>query len=499
MRILLAEDSIVDAELVRREVRKGIPECDFRVVENQEEYLQALDAFEPDLIISDYAMPQFDGLTALRLAQERAPLVPVIIITGSMNEDVAVECMLAGAANYVIKERLKRLESAVRHALKEKQVRLERNRAEQALRESEARLKLAVATAQIGVWEWTLKTNTVFWSAECYRLFGMEEFAGTLEAFQDLVHPEDRQYVMNAVTEAALSHTTYDVEYRIIRADGAVRWVSNLGSASYDEDGRPVRMVGTVWDITDLRNAHEEQRLARLAAEESNQMKSVFLANMSHEIRTPLTAIIGFADMLVQELKDDDRRDLAEDITFSGKRLQNTLTSILTLAQLEAHRFVIQPKVVDLCAEVRMVVEHFKSKAEQKHLRLVTTIDPRVEGVGVLLDPGSFSSTLWHLLDNAVKFTEMGEVTVSVAKDAESKGTLLIQVSDTGIGIAPDFVPDLFKPFVQGSTGDSRAYEGSGLGLAIADRLIEKMRGSLEVESVLGKGSRFTLHLPPSE
>ena len=141
MNVLIVEDLPTDAELTEREIRKALPSCEFRRVETREDYLAALDKYHPALIVSDFKLPHFDGLTALRLALDRCPDVPFIMVTGSMNEDTAVECMKAGAWDYVIKEHVKRLGPAVESALERQRVRMERKRAEDELRESEARFR----------------------------------------------------------------------------------------------------------------------------------------------------------------------------------------------------------------------------------------------------------------------------------------------------------------------------------------------------------------------
>jgi DNA-binding NtrC family response regulator len=152
-----------------------LEDCEFQIVETRKDFRNALDTFQPDVILSDFSLPQFDGLKALQLTLEHAPLTPLIIWTSSISEDVAVDCMKAGASNYVIKENLKRLAPAVTHALEEREVLVARKQAEEALRASESRLVRALSGAQISVWEWNIQTNQMLWSPEFFEIAGIEE------------------------------------------------------------------------------------------------------------------------------------------------------------------------------------------------------------------------------------------------------------------------------------------------------------------------------------
>ncbi|NJN97999.1 MAG: response regulator [Anaerolineales bacterium] len=173
-RILIVEDLPTDAELAQREIKGVLAASIFQRVDTYEAYLAALEEFQPDLIVSDYSMPSFDGLTALKLALAHVPLTPVIILTGSINEDTAVECMKAGAADYVLKEYHKRLGQAVMHALAQKKVRQERQRAEESLRESEERLRLTLMAANQGLYDLNLQTGEAQVSPEYATMLGYD-------------------------------------------------------------------------------------------------------------------------------------------------------------------------------------------------------------------------------------------------------------------------------------------------------------------------------------
>lgn len=237
---------------------------------------------------------------------------------------------------------------------------------------------------------------------------------------------------------------------------------------------------------------------AKEKAEEMNRLKSTFLANMSHEIRTPLTSIIGFADVLAEEEVAEENREFASLIRVSGQRLLDTLNSVLDLAQLEGKTLTLYPEKLDLHEEVSSILKLFSRRAVDKGLFL------RQEGIQTAtfanLDRGAFTRILTNLLGNAIKFTDQGGIVVHLSTSEEH---IMIEVQDTGIGISPKFLPDIFSEFRQESAGVSRFFEGSGLGLTITKRLVELMGGTIDVSSEKGKGSIFALRfkqvMPPEK
>lgn len=258
---------------------------------------------------------------------------------------------------------------------------------------------------------------------------------------------------------------------------------------------------------TRLREQMEALVEARNRAEDANRMKSVFLANMSHEIRTPLSVMVGYGTLLEEEL-EGQHQEYAQSIARGGRRLTETLTSVLTLAQLEGRgeELDLTSEPLNVAREVEEVASLFEREAEQKGLTLAVHVAPEARSAHANLDRGGLTSILQNLIGNALKFTERGAVTVLVERPCQSSRTasdgtgdeVLIHVEDTGIGMSDSFVDTVFEPFVQESTGYTRGYEGSGLGLAIAKQLADRMGGTLSVESVPEEGSHFTLRFPLS-
>lgn len=223
---------------------------------------------------------------------------------------------------------------------------------------------------------------------------------------------------------------------------------------------------------------------------EADRLKDDLLANTSHELRTPLTAILGFADVLREEL-DTPGREFAEHILRSGQRLLQTVDGLLNMARLQADTMELRAETFDLASAVRDAAERLRPDAERKQLFL--KVFPENVPVPVHLDPTAVASILANLIGNAIKFTERGGVTVLVDADADE---VHLTVRDTGIGITEEFLPQLFMPFKQASSGYGRVFEGSGIGLAVTYRLVQLLGGEISVETQPGEGTTFLLRLP---
>ena len=272
--------------------------------------------------------------------------------------------------------------------------------------------------------------------------------------------------------------------------DGEIRHLLRVATPVLDDDDAVIYVVSYGMDITERKLFEQKLLEAKNAAEEMARLKSAFVANMSHEIRTPLTAILGFATVLGEEL-DAEQRELAEIIKQSGERLLETLNSVLDLARVEANAIDVDPQPLDLSAEMLAAARLFKPMALKKGLAF--KVETPARDLYAQLDRACLHRILSNLISNAIKFTDEGEVAVSLRTLGPE---VQLQVRDTGIGIDPSFLPHIFEEFKQESTGLSRTHPGSGLGLAITRHLVERMHGQIEVDSVKGEGTTFTVVFP---
>src|SRR6266403_260674 len=272
LRVLHLEDDVRDTELVQATLEgEGIP-ANLTRVETEQDLLAALKRESLDLILADYTLPSFDGLSALRIAQQRAPEVPLIFVSGTLGEDVAIEALKTGATDYVLKTRLARLGPAITRALGEAREKAERARAETALRRSEAFLAEGQRISHTGSWSWNVSSGEVSWSEEHFRIFGFdpEKTKPSFHLFMETVHPEDRSFIERSLDEAIKEKRGFDLEFRIALADGSIKHVQGVGRPVVEESGEVHNYTGTTVDITERKRGEAlfigEKRLLEMMA-----------------------------------------------------------------------------------------------------------------------------------------------------------------------------------------------------------------------------------------
>jgi len=304
-------------------------------------------------------------------------------------------------------------------------------------------------------------------------------------------HDTEKKIIDNSITSGGKSEV-YQKEY--IRKDGTVFPIELRTYIIRDDDGNPSGMWGVIRDITQRKQTEEALIKAKEKAEEMNKLKSNFLANMSHELRTPMTGILGFSEILAEELRDENERQMAQVIHTGGKRLMNTLNLILNLSKLESESVTVNPEIVNLSELSATTLKMFEVLAKNKDLELIFEAD---EDVYSELDEQFTIQVLSNLVQNAITYTNSGFVKVHVGSEKVGMEEFaVLKVSDTGIGIRKENQQVIFEPFRQVSEGFSRTYEGTGLGLTITKKYVELMNGTISVSSELGEGTVFTVKFP---
>ena len=403
-----------------------------------------------------------------------------------------------------------------------------------ALRLSEERFNLAVRGSCDGIWDWDTVTNEAYFSPRFKELLGYAdgEFENTPYFLAQRLPPEEALRTVATVRRQLKRNQPLDLETRLLTKQGGWRWFRVRGRSIPDASGRPVRMAGTLTDVTDRKSFEaelkrsavevEESRrrieaqstalieqaaeleVARRRAEQASQSKSEFLANMSHEIRTPMTAILGFADLLLMEegieKAPPDRKNALETIKRNGEHLLEILNDILDLSKVEASSLRIERIRFAPTKIVADVIALMKVRADAKQLELKSTYEGLLPET-IESDPTRLRQILINLVGNAIKFTESGGVEILVQflpntpprDGALSGGRLQFAVRDTGIGMSAEELGRLFRPFTQADASTTRKFGGTGLGLTISKRFANLLGGDLVVESAVGRGSTFTV------
>lgn len=386
----------------------------------------------------------------------------------------------------------------------------ERKRTEEALRQANARLDVAVRGSNVGIWENDMP-NGDYTAGKVHCINIMEQLGypppsdltSDYATVTTTVHPDDRPRIQEALRAYFAAETPeYQVEFRARHRDGSWRWILARGIAVRDAAGNPVRFAGTRIDITDLKRIEEELRHAKNAAEAASRAKSEFLANVSHEIRTPMNAILGMTDLALDTHLSEEQRNYMSIVRSSADALLGVINDLLDFSKIEAGKLELDPAEFSLRRVLAETLRALAPRAHKKGLELICRFASDVPDA-LIGDAGRLRQILLNLVGNAVKFTDAGEVVVSVERQRtedrgqRSEGTtsqsigLRIAVSDTGIGIAPDKQAKIFQAFEQADNSTTRRYGGTGLGLSIASRLASLMGGGISVESVAGQGSTF--------
>src|SRR5262245_4119216 len=389
----------------------------------------------------------------------------------------------------------------------------DRRRAEEALRRSEAYLAATQRQSHTGTWVYN-GTGTVYWSEECYRIWGLDPQQGlpSRETISARIHPDDRARVSEAFQELVGQGGTYAADFRIVLPDGTVKYIESrsIGPPILSTDGKVVEILGTDVDVTErtakqaAEAARDAAERARREAEAANLAKSTVLATMSHEIRTPMNGVLGMIEVLERQELTKDQRPIIVTMRESAQALLRIIDDVLDFSKIEAGRLELEAIPFSLSGLVEGVLDTFRPQVLAKGLTLDAEIDAGSQDA-LVGDPTRVRQILFNLLSNAIKFTDRGGVRVHVGTLPLGGGSTraTLAVTDTGIGLGAEQLARLFQPFVQADSSTTRQFGGTGLGLSIVQRLARAMGGDVAVESAPGAGSTFTvtltLHAAPAD
>ncbi len=376
-------------------------------------------------------------------------------------------------------------------------------KSEEALKESETRLNEAQQIAHIGSWELDLITNTLHWSDEVYRIFDLEpqQFDPTYEAFLDNIHPDDREFVNNAYTESVKNKKTYDIIHRLLLKDGTLKFVNERCETFYNDNGKAVRSIGTVQNVTRRIQAEEElkkyqQRLEELVEERTKELETAnkeleaFSYSVSHDLRAPLRAIDGFTRILMDDYVsklDKEGKRLGSVIRKNSKKMGQLIDDLLTFSRLGRTSMIYSK--IDIGNMVNAIYHEATNPEQHKRIKISIAELPQVEG-----DTNMIRQVWMNLISNAVKFSSQRKQAIISVTSQEEKNKITYCIKDNGAGFDMKYVDKLFGVFNR--LHSDKEFEGTGVGLALVQRIIRRHDGNVWAEGEVDKGASFYFFLP---
>jgi two-component system cell cycle sensor histidine kinase/response regulator CckA len=499
LHILHLEDNPDDAALIQSTLKAEGIACAITRVQSRQDYVAALECGGIDLILSDFSLPAFDGLSAIEIARARWPDLPVILVSGTLGEELAIDSLKSGATDYVLKERLARLAPAVRRAMQEVVERDERKQVDVKLRENEADLAEAQRVARMGSWQYDLTSKKLRWSDELCLIFGIEKtlFDGRYETFLNCVVPGDHPQVLRMNAEARAGGTSFEVEYRIQTRAGDLKTIREIGYAMKDAEGKVVRLFGTAQDITGRKKLE-----AQFIEVQKMEVIGQLAGGVAHDFNNILAVIMGYSDLIASELAPDSPpQKYVDEIRYASERAAGLTRQLLVFSRKQT----VQPVVLDLNAVVADMDKMLRRLIGEN---ITMTIVPGKATGRILADSGYIGQVLMNLVINACDVMPHGGrlsiATSNVTLDESYTHTragvipgdyVMLSVSDTGTGMTAEVKKHLFEPFF---TTKPKG-KGTGLGLATCQTIAQQCRGHISVYSELGQGTTFKVYFPRVE
>ncbi len=478
VRLLMLEDNPRDAELIVRQLERSQLLFACSVVDNEEAFRSELENSDPDVILSDYHLPGFDGIMAMQIARVLAPSAPFIFVSGSIGEERAVEALREGATDYVLKDRLSRLASAIVRAMAERRERLLRRNIEIALRASEQRFQYAAAATREIIWDWDLATSRIWFSDAMRDLWGHETTQPEVDSgwFEQRIHPDDRHGATSSFQEAVARKEVWAAEFRFARADESYSHVLVRGKVVTDLREQPIRVIGAIFDIT-------ERLQFRQQLEQVRRVESLgrVAATVAHEFNNVLMSMAPLAERMARAPLSEEMTTqisaLIKDAVSRGRRLTD---QILTFSKPAAPESI----TIALAAWLQAFIPELLLLAG-KGIELIVTAP---DSANVSIDPPQMQQVLSNLVVNARHAMPQGG-TITIAAEVEGD-MVTLTVADKGTGMPPEVVERIFEPLF------TTKRSGTGLGLAVAHQIITRHNGSIRVTSTLGTGTKVEITLP---
>jgi PAS domain S-box-containing protein len=495
LHILHLEDDPCDAALVQSNLEAEGITCATTCVQNRDDFVAALERGGIDLVLSDFSLPAFDGLSAVEIVRARWPALPVILVSGSLGEERAIDSLKRGATDYVLKERLARLVPAVRRAMKEVQEREQNQRMEKTLRETEQRFRIIFNESPLGIALVDVDGRPSLTNEALQKILGYTGEELSRMHFTEFTHPDD--CAMDQVLYEQLlrgERKSYQIEKRFIRKDGNPVCARLSVSAARDAGRRVSFAISMVEDITERRQL-ETQFIEAQKMEVVGQLAS----GVAHDFNNILSVILGYSDLLAEGLgPENSLQEYSKEIRHAADRAARLTQQLLVFSR----RQTVQPVVLDLNVVVHDM-EKMLRRLIDEHIELTIVSEEHLGHIKA--DAGHLGQVLMNLVINARDAMPNGgrltittgnvtlhESHASTHKNAKPGNYVLLSVQDTGVGMTDEIKGHLFEAFY--TTKPSG--KGTGLGLATCQAIVEQCVGHISFSSEVGKGSTFRVYIP---
>jgi len=486
LRILILEDSEDDAHLIKRVLSKSGLDFISKTVSTRKEYITELKSFLPNVVLSDHSMPSFNSIEALELCQKSGYAIPFILVTGAVSEEFAVECIMKGADDYILKGNLTRLASSISNALKQKNSENEKEIAIEMLRRSEEHFRNLIENST-DILAIVNKYNIITYiSPSVEKILGISPKELKNKKVSDYIFKEDyiaakRQFQNNVSADMSA------IEVRILDKNGSIRHLECMIKPDTIDNS----VILNIRDITERKIAEDELKKKNKELKKINQEMDSFVYSTSHDLKAPLKSLLGLIRLAQMEFRDNTLKSFDEYSHLMEKsimKLDDTIQKILVHTANSRSEIELEQ------VEIKEIIEEIFDKLTFLDGNKFIKKNILTEGyTHIISDPNRLIVIFNNLISNAIKYSDLSKTNPFIninIKNTDTNTTIVFQ--DNGIGIDPEYIGKVFNMFFRATEKS----EGSGLGLYIVKEIIEKLDGSIKIESTLKEGTTFTILLP---
>lgn len=489
LKILLLEDSESDAELILRVIKRSGLDFSYERTDTREEFIKAIKTFKPDIVLSDHSLPQFNSMEALKISRSESALIPFILVTGTVSEEFAVQCLIEGADDYILKGNMTRLPSAILSAIKKKQIELEKNMALEILKKSEEHFRGLIENSSDIFAIIDLQNNIEYLSPSVKKILGYHVEELKRRNLNEFVHPDDKIYTKKLIENFNNNKAELSVmEFRFLHKNGGWRYLECISK----QDTMKEYLILNIRDITDRKVNEQELRYKNTELEKINKELDSFVYSASHDLRAPLKSVLGLVNLTKMDYEINNFESIYEYSTLIEKsinKLDDTLQKIINYSANARSEMIYEAinfeTMINDIYDTLMYIPRFSKISKRTHIKKDTE--------SFLSDAGRIIIIFNNLISNAIKYSnpyiDDSFIQINIViNEVEA----VIEFEDNGIGINENYLDKIFNMFYRATEKS----DGSGLGLYIVKEVIDKLQGSIEVTSEINVGTKFTIHLP---